>query len=108
MEGKGRVTLWIDPTHGYQAAKVRVHLRPGDDVGGNALKPNNSNETILEVTEFQKIDDIWCEGRSKSAAGGGPKPRHPDRTITPPVTNQNPYYRGLILAQTSGSTSTHH
>ena len=61
VEGKGRFTLWIDPTHDYQAAKVRVQTRPGDSVPGipGVLLPNNSNETILEVTEFQKIDGMW-------------------------------------------------
>jgi hypothetical protein len=53
--GSGTITLWIDPDHGYNAAKVETHIRSPNSTPDNSVTTRTKLENVL----FKKIDDVW-------------------------------------------------
>jgi hypothetical protein len=54
----GKHTLWIDPKHGYNLAKVVVRKRKGDLSGGRPI-PRGTLSSSLENVRFEKVDGVW-------------------------------------------------
>ncbi len=53
--GSGAVTLWIDPEHGYDAAKVETVVRSANPAGNNRITTTTKLENVL----FREIDGVW-------------------------------------------------
>lgn len=56
----GKYTVWIDPQHGYNLARVHMNKLPGDLVHGRPLPPGRRIGMTLNVTRFAKIGEIWA------------------------------------------------
>jgi hypothetical protein len=54
----GKHTLWIDPKHGYNLAKVLVRRRKGDLSQGRPI-PRGTLSSSLENVRFEKVDGVW-------------------------------------------------
>ena len=57
----GQFSLWLDPKHGYHAAKIRKSAKEGESFDDpDRIIPSVSIYTgYLDVLEFTKVDDIW-------------------------------------------------
>jgi hypothetical protein len=57
----GQFSLWLDPNHGYHAAKIRRTAKAGEYfTNPDRLVPAGSIATgYLDVLEFKRIDGIW-------------------------------------------------
>jgi hypothetical protein len=53
--GSGTITLWIDPGHGYNAAKVETRIRSPNSTHNNSIIQTTKLEKVL----FKKIDGVW-------------------------------------------------
>ena len=53
--GSGTITLWIDPEHGYNAAKVETRIRSPNSTANNSVTTTTKLENVL----FKKIDGVW-------------------------------------------------
>ncbi|MHC4740106.1 MAG: hypothetical protein ACYS9Y_14450, partial [Planctomycetota bacterium] len=53
----GKYTVWIDPEHGHNIAKAKVHKGKNDLFMGEPL--GGSIFHYLEIVSFEKIDDVW-------------------------------------------------
>jgi len=57
----GQFSVWLDPEHGYHAAKIRRRAKAGEYFN----RPDRKVQTgsvyteYLDVLEFKKVDDIW-------------------------------------------------
>jgi hypothetical protein len=56
---QGMMSLWIDPAHGYNLAKVEARLSQGDLAFGYQLKRGESRLTRLKNVRFKKVDGVW-------------------------------------------------
>jgi hypothetical protein len=61
---RGKYTVWIDPAHGHNIAKVRVERRPGDAVYAPVLnyrlKEKERIDEVVENKRFEQIDGAWA------------------------------------------------
>jgi hypothetical protein len=49
----GRVCLWLDPAHGYQAARETQNIAPGNmNLGGQRIR--HTEQRSFEVTQFEQ------------------------------------------------------
>jgi len=60
----GKYTIWLDPEHGYNMAKVRVERRPGDapttgEGKSSPFVPGSRQLITVDNTRFEKIGDAW-------------------------------------------------
>jgi hypothetical protein len=57
----GQFSLWLDPDHGFHAAKIRKSAKGGESFAKpDRIIPRGSIYTsYLDVLEFKKVDDIW-------------------------------------------------
>ena len=67
---RGKYTVWIDPKHGYQTARVVVARRGGDLIGyvdGDHVHPQGSADNAVDYVRFLNIDGVWVavEARQK-------------------------------------------
>jgi hypothetical protein len=53
--GNGTITLWIDPEHGYNTAKVETVIHSGNPAYSNKITTTTKLENVL----FKKIDGVW-------------------------------------------------
>lgn len=53
--GNGTITLWIDPEHGYNTAKVETIIRTGNPAYNNKVTTTTKLENVL----FKKVDGVW-------------------------------------------------
>lgn len=59
---RGRYTVWIDPRHGYQTARVTVARRTGDEalcVVGFLVPPKGKIDTTIDYLRFRNIGGVW-------------------------------------------------
>ena len=57
---RGRVCLWLDPAHGYQAAKATHNIAPGNiGSGGQRIPAGSTKQLSMEVIRFEKKGDVW-------------------------------------------------
>lgn len=56
---QGRLSLWIDPSHGYHPARVECTLAEGDRDYGWPLTAGGRRTTCLEQVRFQFFPPIW-------------------------------------------------
>lgn len=56
---QGKVSLWIDPAHGYHAAKVSLSMGPGNRRAGQRLPAGTSDRCTAEVSRFEQKDGVW-------------------------------------------------
>lgn len=54
----GKYTVWLDPDHGYNIAKVQVQRNKGDLVY-DGQRVETTMSFLLDSVRFQKIDDVW-------------------------------------------------
>ncbi len=64
---QGKVCLWIDPAHGYQAAKVTLRVTAGNNRHGQRVPPGMSHQRSLEVTRFEQKGNVWVPMEMKSS-----------------------------------------
>jgi len=55
----GRISVWIDPAHGHQLAKVEARGTEGDLYWGKPLPRGQQVNSRLENVRFEKVDGIW-------------------------------------------------
>ncbi len=55
----GRVTVWIDPAHGYHLARAEVKATEGDLYFGKPLNKEQVISNHIEIRRFEKVDSIW-------------------------------------------------
>ncbi|MHC4559271.1 MAG: hypothetical protein ACYS80_18425 [Planctomycetota bacterium] len=57
----GRFIIWLDPNHGYHAARIRKSAKEGESFyKPDRIIPKGSIYTsYLDVLEFKKVDNIW-------------------------------------------------
>lgn len=53
--GSGAIMFWIDPEHGYNAAKVETVIRSGNPAYNDKITTTTKLENVL----FKKIDGVW-------------------------------------------------
>lgn len=53
--GSGTITLWIDPEHGYNAAKVETRIQSSNPAYNNKVTTTTKLENVL----FKKIEGVW-------------------------------------------------
>ena len=57
---KGKVCLWIDPAHGYMAARATQSIGAGNvRVAGQRVRAGNTERRTFEVTRFEQKGDVW-------------------------------------------------
>jgi hypothetical protein len=56
----GRIALWIDPGHGYHAARAEAELVPGELAYGRPMRRGWARETRLENVRFEKVGGLWA------------------------------------------------
>jgi hypothetical protein len=57
--GHGRISVWIDPTHGYHMAKMQVREKAGDLYWGKPFESGQSLDSTIAITRFEKVNDVW-------------------------------------------------
>ena len=55
---RGKYTVWIDPAHGYNIAKLVQILEQGDFLNREPLKTGTMSFST-EVRQFKRIDGVW-------------------------------------------------
>ena len=55
---RGGYTVWIDPNHGYNIAKVQVQRKTGDLIGDGQYQKTDMSFS-LENVRFEEINDVW-------------------------------------------------
>ncbi len=55
----GRITVWLDPAHGYHPACAEAELAPGDLAYGRPLSKGWARRTRLENVRFERIEGLW-------------------------------------------------
>ncbi len=56
---QGRLCLWIDPAHGYQAARVTLNVSPGNVRLGQVVPGGMSIRRAFAVTRFDQKGGVW-------------------------------------------------
>jgi len=59
---RGKCTVWIDPKHGYQTARVVVARRGGDEalkLSGYKLPSNGTIDVTVDYMGFKNIEGAW-------------------------------------------------
>ena len=57
---RGKYSVWLDPTHGYNISKAEVVRRKGDLVYGHKEPmPHGEIRFSLPKVSFKKIDEVW-------------------------------------------------
>jgi hypothetical protein len=56
---EGQLTVWLDPAHGYNVAKITVAQKQGDRADGQVLPRGHSSARSLTNTSFKQIDSTW-------------------------------------------------
>ena len=66
---RGKYTLWIDPKHGYQSARVMIARRGGDEalnIRGYKLPHEGSSiDVTVDYLRFQNVDGVWVAVETK-------------------------------------------
>jgi hypothetical protein len=66
---KGKVCLWIDPAHGYMAAKATQNIGPGNvRVAGQRVPAGTTEQRTFEVTRFEQKGDVWVPMEMKATS----------------------------------------
>jgi len=55
----GDYTVWLDPEHGYNVAKVNIQLGPNNLYNGKRLDSNESDSLSVQNIRFERIDGAW-------------------------------------------------
>jgi len=57
----GQFSLWLDPDHGYHAAKIRKRAKGGESFArpGRIIPTGSVYTSYLDVLEFKQVNDIW-------------------------------------------------
>jgi hypothetical protein len=56
----GKICLWLDPAHGYQAAKATQNIASGNmGAGGQRIPAGSTEQRFMEVTRFEQKSDVW-------------------------------------------------
>jgi hypothetical protein len=55
----GRISVWIDPAHGYHLAKAQARATQGDLYWGKPLSRGQQVNSRIEIVRFDKVDGIW-------------------------------------------------
>jgi len=57
----GKITVWIDPKHGYNIAKFNLEIsgKRGDIVYGRPLEEDDIIHLSQRVTRFEKLNGFW-------------------------------------------------
>jgi len=58
---KGKYTVWIDPSHGYNIARAEVLRQGGDLESDNAtpIQEGDQKYILLSNVQFKQIDGVW-------------------------------------------------
>jgi len=62
----GMYALWLDPKHGYNAAKVRRSAKEGDYTHSRQMSKGETAKTYMSNIRFKKIGDIWVPMEAKA------------------------------------------
>ena|GEM_PF-1311503 len=63
IDGKtdsGRISLWLDPAHGYHAARAEAELAAGELAYGRPMPKGWAGTTRLDNVRFEKIGGLWA------------------------------------------------
>jgi hypothetical protein len=55
----GRISVWIDRTHGYHMAKMQVQEKAGDLYWGTPFQSGQTLDSSVEITRFEKVNGVW-------------------------------------------------
>ena len=55
----GDYTVWLDPEHGYNVAKINIQLGPNNLYNGKRLDSNESDSLSVQNIRFERIDGAW-------------------------------------------------
>jgi len=55
----GQFSLWLDPSHGYHAARIRRKAAEGEYTHHHIIPRGSIATGYLDVLEFKKVDDTW-------------------------------------------------
>jgi len=55
----GDYTVWLDPEHGYNVAKVNIQLGPNNLYNGKRLDSNESDSLSVQNIRSDRIDGVW-------------------------------------------------
>ena len=55
----GRISLWIDPAHGYNVARAESRGTQGNLYYGRPLTRGQVVSSRIEHIRFEKTDDVW-------------------------------------------------
>ena len=63
----GRYRIWLNPERGYNFSRAIVVREEGDThFGRYKVEPGTSKRSVVENTEFKKVDDLWVPVKTKS------------------------------------------
>ena len=63
----GKLSIWIDPDHGYQHAKVELLATEGDFMTNSSkATKGQSNSRVINFGQFEQVDGIWIPMEFKS------------------------------------------
>ncbi len=57
---RGKYTVWFDPVHDFNIARIQVQREAGDIIGRRPLDHNYTTNELYEVLEFEKVGEAWC------------------------------------------------
>ena len=65
----GKYTVWLDPEHGYQAAKATREAAGGHKDYISVIPEGASQKGYVEITRFEQVDGVWVpmEGSQDNA-----------------------------------------
>jgi peroxiredoxin len=55
----GDYTVWLDPEHGYNVAKVNIQLGPNNLYNGKRLDSDESDSLSVQNIRFERITGVW-------------------------------------------------
>jgi hypothetical protein len=55
----GKYTIWIDPVHDYQIARIQVRRGPGDHIMKHEMPGDEHQSETVELSGFEKVGEIW-------------------------------------------------
>lgn len=79
----GRLTLWIDPEHGYLVAKERMVVEAGDKLSDYTFVAGQKQTSVMTIVAFKQINGVWIPTEKK----GGGSMVHPGRTYITAATH---------------------
>ena len=55
----GTISIWLDPAHGWHAARIEAKGRQGDIYWGKPLPPGQVVSSRMENVRFEQVDGLW-------------------------------------------------